>query len=510
MSSVSTERPQLHLVFRALAVLNLAALLGALWLGHDATSHYRRAIVEARASSAHIGALVTLGELTREAAAPGNDVFTSNDAPGERARLNDILSRIQVHIAQIEAFGAENLGPADRSAQAASVAALRTALQRLSANADLVFQDWQAGRPIRAARHMAEMDQASREMLAAVAELTRRQQRLQLSRLHTEFQNGSMLAKSEFWAGVGLLVVVFAMVAYGIAFSREMQRNADQLEFYAHSLEDGHKLLETRVRERTAELEFARSAAAAANEAKSKFIANMSHELRTPLSSIKSYSELLREIAEDEGRLDEIDDIDKIIEASRHLLTLVNDILDLSKIEAGKATLAPTDYDPAQVVASVAKIVGPLAKQNGNTLNVSIARGLRCAHNDEQKIRQCMLNLASNAVKFTRDGEVTLSASSRERQGETWLVFETRDNGIGIRPEKLAKLFQPFVQAETSTTREFGGTGLGLSITKQLVELMGGQIEAESTPDKGSIFRFEVPLDLRLREWNETGIGAAA
>lgn len=239
----------------------------------------------------------------------------------------------------------------------------------------------------------------------------------------------------------------------------------------------------------------AKEAAEAASRSKSTFLANMSHELRTPLNAIIGYSEMLQEEAEDNGQISAVADLQKIHAAGRHLLGLINDILDLSKIEAGKMDLYLETFDAADAVRGVAETVRPLVDKNGNALVIEIPDGLGSVHADLTKFRQALLNLMSNASKFTHDGTITLSATrepSAEGQAD-WFVVRVKDSGIGMTPEQLARLFRPFTQADASTTRKYGGTGLGLTITRRFCQMMGGDVTVESAEAGGSTFTVRLP-----------------
>ena len=244
---------------------------------------------------------------------------------------------------------------------------------------------------------------------------------------------------------------------------------------------------------RTKELEVARDDAKEANLAKSKFLANMSHELRTPLNAIIGYGEMMFEEAQDDGNEAMAEDLTKITNAGKHLLGLINDILDLSKIEAGKMELAITEFEADDIVSAIRTIGEPLAKKTNSLLKVEAPDKIGQMSGDETKLRQCLLNLMSNACKFTVDGIVTFSIRSDQREKLDWVIFEVADSGIGMNETQLSKVFEEFTQAEDDTSNKFGGTGLGLPITKQLVEMMGGTIVAESEPGVGSTFRMEVP-----------------
>ena len=247
------------------------------------------------------------------------------------------------------------------------------------------------------------------------------------------------------------------------------------------------------------EIADARDAAEDANKAKSQFIASMSHELRTPLSAIIGYSEMLQEEMEDVG--DEAagfaKDMGKIESNARHLLGLINDVLDLSKIESGKMEVFAEAFDVAELMQEVAATTTTLVEKKGNVLDLNLGADLGSAHSDVVKIKQMLLNLLSNSAKFTEGGRIRLSGGRRAVPGASdMLVFEVSDTGIGMTPGQLDKLFQAFVQAESSTSRRFGGTGLGLSISRRLAEMLGGTIEVTSTYGQGSRFVLTVPAEI--------------
>jgi PAS domain S-box-containing protein len=268
--------------------------------------------------------------------------------------------------------------------------------------------------------------------------------------------------------------------------------------------------LEDRVAARTAQLaksmktaEEGRIKAEDANRSKSEFLANMSHELRTPLNAIIGYSEILEEDAMDIGQDHFVPDLQKIRNSGKHLLGLINDVLDLSKIEAGKMELHLESFNLATMVKDVASTVHPLVEKNANDLVINCPHNLGTMHADITKVRQSLFNLLSNAAKFTEKGQVRLDVEKQTNAdfngGDSvdWIVFSVRDTGIGMTPEQLQKLFQAFSQADASTTRKYGGTGLGLAITKRFSTLMGGDVTVESEFGKGTTFTLTLPLTVK-------------
>jgi signal transduction histidine kinase len=232
---------------------------------------------------------------------------------------------------------------------------------------------------------------------------------------------------------------------------------------------------------------------AVASQHKSDFLANMSHELRTPLNAIINFSEMLQEDAQDKGQEEFIPDLQEINVAGKHLLSLINDILDLSKIEAGRMDIVPESFSVAELVHEVQALAAPLVEKKGNRFAVE-AELIGEMYSDRTRIKQSLLNLLSNAAKFTEQGTVTLRVEASPDQ----VAFAVSDTGIGMTADQQAKLFQAFTQADITTARKYGGTGLGLALTRQFCQMMGGDVSVDSEPGKGSTFTITLPMDVRI------------
>jgi signal transduction histidine kinase/DNA-binding response OmpR family regulator len=269
----------------------------------------------------------------------------------------------------------------------------------------------------------------------------------------------------------------------------EIQQKNRELEQHSAALEET-------VAQRTEQLKQAMEAAEDASRAKSGFLANMSHELRTPMNAIIGYAEMLMEDAEDEGNEAAAGDLKKIHSAGKHLLALINDVLDLSKIEAGRMDLYLESFEVSAMVDEVVSTIDALMQKNENTLKVEVDATLGTMRADVTKVRQALFNLLSNAAKFTHQGEVGLVVRGEHEDGVEWVRMSVSDSGIGIPPEKIDQVFEEFSQADETTTRDYGGTGLGLPISRRFCQLMGGDITVESTVGEGSTFTIRLPVEV--------------
>ncbi len=293
----------------------------------------------------------------------------------------------------------------------------------------------------------------------------------------------------------GLLILGMAAYLLRLKVLKAHERQLMQL------VDERTRELQEEIRERKQAQEEAlqaRMQAESASRVKSEFLAGMSHELRTPLNAIIGYSELIQEEIHSAERSDIVSDLQKIQTAGRHLLGLVSDVLDLSKIEAGKIILCPETFNIRQLIDEIATTTKPLLEKNRNSLSIINGPNLGKMTADLLRMRQILFNLLSNACKFTSAGQIWIESERRTIDGMDWIYFRIKDNGIGITPEQLSRLFNPFTQADASTGRKYGGTGLGLTISQHFCRLMGGEIAAASTPGEGSTFTVSIPAETSL------------
>ena len=302
-------------------------------------------------------------------------------------------------------------------------------------------------------------------------------------------QSYSAAKSSVYILGGGALLFGIFVAVFIIRITESQARDVNDAMI---EIEQSHHLLEERVYQRTKELAKARDEALGSNKAKDDFLATMSHELRTPLNIILGYSELLAEVAEDEGCKKLIPDLNKIQHAAHHQLELINSILDISKIEEGQLKIHAIDFDVEKLVSDIEGAAKPLMSKNNNTFNINCMHGIGMMYSDNMRIRQILLNLLSNAAKFTEQGVVSLNITKNIDGDE--IKFEIKDTGVGIDNYYMDELFKKFTQADSSTSRKYGGSGLGLSISRMLSQQLNGDIMVESEKGKGSCFILKLPV----------------
>lgn len=323
--------------------------------------------------------------------------------------------------------------------------------------------------------------------------LTRRLEKLKIAAL--QLADGDMKAKAGLPGNDEVAIVgqAFDQMARSIEYHVEEMRTREQ------ELRKARDSLEERIKERTCELAIARDQALESSRVKSAFLANMSHELRTPLNAIIGYSDILVDEAEEMGYKELIPDLNKIRTSGAHLLNLISDILDLSRIEAGKIEFHIEAINIKSLISEVTSTVQPLVDKNANVLEIQCNDDIGTMRADVVKVSQALINLLGNAAKFTENGKIRLTVSKHCEHGFNWIYFSVKDTGIGISEEQLKKLFKEFSQADISTTRKFGGTGLGLTISRRFCRMMGGDITAVSELNQGSTFTIKLPSDVDIQ-----------
>jgi signal transduction histidine kinase/CheY-like chemotaxis protein len=469
------RRPRWHLIYFVLAAFDIVTITGSLYLNHRIMSIYVESVDINQQWADRVARYSDLGQIASAVDAPGNDVFDTRDVTAEAARRDQALASFDE---QLNAARAELVAAVPEEQARPLLRGLDTvaqAMRDMTAEADLIFAYFRQGETDKAGERMATMDRKYARVSAELAALGEQVREIQHRYFNEQIAAAEYLRRFEYLIGGFIVVMVGCVTLYGNKIARKVRADEEELERYSLSLAR------------------ARDEAAAASKAKSTFLANMSHELRTPLNAIIGYSEMLLEEADDLGQEALKPDLDKIRGAGRHLLGLINDILDLSKVEAGKMDVFAEEFDVGAMLGDVGATIEPLVARNGNTLEVHRAPDLGTMRSDKVKVRQVLFNLLSNAAKFTREGRITLAARRLAGEGGDRLEFAVSDTGIGMTPEQVARLFEPFSQADASTSRNYGGTGLGLALTRHFCRMLGGDVTVASEAGEGSTFTVTLP-----------------
>ncbi len=477
-----------HIVYYLLAAFDLCAITGSLYLSHEVMGIFRSSVELNQQWANKLSDLSDIAAAAGAVDAPGNDVFDTHDVPRESARQATAL----VHFQQrLEAFraGVDSIpDAAERQQLRAGIDRISGSMAQMTAEANRIFAYYAENNADAAGRRMATMDRKFAALHHVIAETAQDVRNIQRRNFQDQVGAAAFLGNFEYVFGALIVVMVGCVLAYGHRIAAEFTHYENERSAHTSQLENLSVQLQASLLE-----------ANAANRAKSEFLANMSHEIRTPMNAILGMTGLLLDTPlQDEQR----HFAETVQESSDGLLSIINNILDISKLESGKIEIERVEFDLCELVDSSVDLLSVKARDKQVELHLDVTAS---AHGhfvgDPVRIRQVMLNLIDNAIKFTEKGSVSIQLSVLNGNkgdiagADSIAHFEVTDTGIGMSEEARARLFEKFMQADSSFTRRFGGTGLGLAISKQLVTLMGGTIAAKGQEGVGSTFWFEIPLN---------------
>ncbi len=454
--------PRWHLVYLALAAFDLVTVLVSLTLSHNLMAMYARSAEVNTEWARRVSDISHLGDLAQATNAPGNDVFDSKDVPVERTRRDEALGLFEVQLGNIRRDLDTRIRETEARRIGEALSVTETAMQDMLIEAEMIFTAFANGNPGAAGERMASMDRAYGRLTRSISATVGVVQNIQAEHLAHQIATARDLQGIELLIGALIIFMVLAVA------------------LYAHNL---GKVM----RQQHLDIEQNRAAAEAANQAKSNFLASMSHEIRTPMNGILGMAQSLQ--AADLPSA-EREKVAIVLDSGSSLLSVLNDVLDFSKIEAGKFDITPSPNDIVYTADRVVSLFQTHAREKdiviGLTHDDDLPRNLLC---DAERVRQCISNLVSNALKFTPSGRIDVHISWRRHAETDAVVFiSVKDTGIGMAPDVQSRLFKPFTQADTSIARRYGGTGLGLAISLRLAQLMGGGMSVESAAGAGSRF----------------------
>ncbi len=459
-----------------LSGLTAATLITGVAVAFGLVREFESAVDDGRRESARVQSLVHVAQRALAVAAPGKRVFETYDTETEAERLNDALDAF--HEAVRGSTRALAAGPMESAVLRPLFARLNQTIDAIAAESRNAFDSFEAGEYDNAQAALARLDSLYDNSVETIDAAFAADAELRRLALETRAGRATTFGRMVAAGAAGALALMLLATAHGRRVTRSLRESSRLQAAQIAALEESTRALEA-----------ANRRAENANRAKSEFLANMSHEIRTPMTAILGYADVLLEPGKSQS--DVLDAVTIIRRNGAHLLSIINDILDISKIEAGRMTVERVACDPVQILSEVYSLMRVRAEERGLSLNVEFIGPMPgVIRTDPTRLRQALLNLVGNAIKFTKSGGVRIVAgiASDAADPDHRLRISVIDTGVGMTPEQIDRLFRPFAQGDTSTTRHFGGTGLGLSISRSLVRMLGGDIEVESTPGAGSTF----------------------